>query len=77
MTRKLFIIATALLLGILCSCSVDDPLPVAPVLEDGEMTGGVHGANRLGGNGVADIVVNGKIAGHGAALICKSSQYLK
>lgn len=30
-------------------------------------TGGVHGANRLGGNGVADIVVNGKIAGQNAA----------
>ncbi|MGL5980975.1 MAG: flavocytochrome c [Phocaeicola sp.] len=29
----------------------------------GEVTGGLHGGNRLGGNGVADIVVNGKIAG--------------
>ena len=26
-----------------------------------------HGANRLGGNGVGDIVVNGKIAGRNAA----------
>lgn len=34
----------------------------------GEVTGGLHGANRLGGNGVADIVVNGKIAGKNAAL---------
>ncbi len=34
----------------------------------GEVTGGVHGDNRLGGNGVADIVVNGKIAGKNAAL---------
>ena len=33
----------------------------------GEVTGGLHGANRLGGNGVGDIVVNGKIAGHNAA----------
>lgn len=33
----------------------------------GEVTGGLHGKNRLGGNGVADIVVNGKIAGKGAA----------
>lgn len=33
----------------------------------GEVTGGLHGANRLGGNGVADIVVNGKIAGETAA----------
>lgn len=34
----------------------------------GEVTGGLHGANRLGGNGVADIVINGKIAGNSAAL---------
>ena len=32
----------------------------------GEVTGGVHGANRLGGNAVADIVVFGRIAGSGA-----------
>ena len=30
-------------------------------------TGGLHGANRLGGNGVADIVVNGRLAGEAAA----------
>lgn len=29
----------------------------------GEVTGGVHGANRLGGNAVSDIVVFGRIAG--------------
>lgn len=29
----------------------------------GEITGGVHGANRLGGNAVSDIVVFGRIAG--------------
>jgi len=33
----------------------------------GEVTGGLHGANRLGGNGVADVVINGKIAGGNAA----------
>ena len=33
----------------------------------GEVTGGVHGGNRLGGNGVADIVVFGRIAGRQAA----------
>lgn len=32
----------------------------------GEVTGGIHGGNRLGGNAVADIVVNGKIAGASA-----------
>ena len=33
----------------------------------GEVTGGVHGANRLGGNAVADFSVFGKIAGESAA----------
>ena len=33
----------------------------------GEVTGGVHGANRLGGNAVADFVVFGRIAGQEAA----------
>lgn len=33
----------------------------------GEVTGGVHGANRLGGNAVADIIVFGRIAGNSAA----------
>lgn len=35
----------------------------------GEVTGGVHGGNRLGGNGVADIVVFGRIAGASAAKV--------
>ncbi len=33
----------------------------------GEVTGGVHGGNRLGGNAVTDIVVFGLIAGENAA----------
>ena len=33
----------------------------------GEVTGGVHGANRLGGNAVADFVVFGRISGQSAA----------
>ena len=33
----------------------------------GEVTGGVHGANRLGGNAVADFVVFGRIAGNSAS----------
>lgn len=33
----------------------------------GEVTGGVHGANRLGGNAVCDIVVFGRLAGTSAA----------
>ena len=32
----------------------------------GEVTGGIHGGNRLGGNAVTDIVVFGRIAGENA-----------
>ncbi|ACJ30999.1 Flavocytochrome c precursor [Shewanella piezotolerans WP3] len=33
----------------------------------GEVTGGVHGANRLGGNAISDIVTFGRMAGENAA----------
>lgn len=45
----------------------EDGTPVKGLYACGEVTGGVHGGNRLGGNGVADIVVFGKIAGAKAA----------
>jgi succinate dehydrogenase/fumarate reductase flavoprotein subunit len=32
----------------------------------GEVTGGIHGSNRLGGNAVVDTVVFGKLAGESA-----------
>ena len=38
----------------------------------GEVTGGVHGGNRLGGNAVADFVVFGRIAGAQAAAWAES-----
>ena len=37
----------------------------------GEVTGGVHGNNRLGGNAVADFVIFGRIAGSSAAEFAK------
>ena len=40
-----------------------DGTPISGLYAAGEVTGGLHGANRLGGNGVADIVVNGRLAG--------------
>ena len=40
-----------------------DGTPIDGLYAAGEVTGGLHGANRLGGNGVADIVVNGRLAG--------------
>ncbi len=42
-----------------------DPIP--GLYAAGEVTGGVHGGNRLGGNAVADIIVFGQIAGKSAA----------
>jgi len=44
-----------------------DGTPIAGLYAAGEVTGGLHGANRLGGNGVADIVVNGRLAGIAAS----------
>lgn len=41
--------------------------PISGLFAAGEVTGGVHGANRLGGNAVADIIVFGRIAGASAA----------
>ncbi|WP_312285013.1 flavocytochrome c [Yokenella regensburgei] len=34
----------------------------------GEVVGGIHGGNRIGGNAVADIIIFGTLAGHQAAL---------
>ena len=41
--------------------------PISGLFAAGEVTGGVHGGNRLGGNAVADFVVFGRIAGASAA----------
>ncbi len=45
--------------------------PIVGLYAAGEVTGGLHGANRLGGNGVADIVVNGRLAGLAASMNLK------
>lgn len=39
----------------------------------GEVVGGVHGANRLGGNAVTDIVVFGRVAGSAAGAYVKEN----
>ena len=46
--------------------------PIPGLFAAGEVTGGVHGGNRVGGNAVADIVVFGGIAGESAAAWCDS-----
>ena len=40
----------------------------------GEVCGGVHGANRLGGNALADTQVFGKIAGESASKVAKNNE---
>lgn len=41
--------------------------PIPGLFAAGEVTGGLHGSNRLGGNALAEITVFGKIAGEQAA----------
>ncbi len=45
----------------------EDGTSIPGLFAAGEVTGGVHGANRLGGTAVADFVVFGRIAGDSAA----------
>lgn len=51
-----------------------DGQPIKGLYAAGEVTGGVHGGNRLGGNAVADIVVFGRIAGKNAAEFVKDAK---
>ncbi len=44
--------------------------PIPGLFAAGEVTGGVHGGNRLGGNAVADIVIFGGIASDSAIEYC-------
>uniref|UniRef100_A0A914REK0 FAD-dependent oxidoreductase 2 FAD binding domain-containing protein n=1 Tax=Parascaris equorum TaxID=6256 RepID=A0A914REK0_PAREQ len=43
--------------------------PFRGLLAAGEVTGGVHGRNRLAGNSLLECVVYGRIAGKNAARI--------
>ncbi|CAJ1036089.1 putative FAD binding domain containing protein, partial [Leishmania utingensis] len=43
--------------------------PILGLFGAGEVTGGVHGGNRLGGNSLLECVVFGRIAGARAAAI--------
>jgi fumarate reductase flavoprotein subunit len=47
---------------------------IAGLLCCGEDAGGVHGANRLGGNGVAEALVFGAIAGEEAAKVARAAR---
>ena len=47
-----------------------DGNPIPGLFAAGEVTGGVHGGNRIGGNAVADIVVFGTVASESAVAWC-------
>jgi fumarate reductase flavoprotein subunit len=48
--------------------------PIPGFYAAGEVTGGVHGGNRLGGNALADITTYGRIAGANAAAAARAAQ---
>ncbi|MDR3307679.1 MAG: flavocytochrome c [Coriobacteriales bacterium] len=50
-----------------CRALTKDGAAIPGLFAAGETTGGIHGANRLGGNAICDIVVNGRTAGEQAA----------
>lgn len=41
--------------------------PIPGLYAAGEVTGGIHGSNRLGGNAIADCMTFGRVAGTQAA----------
>ncbi|MCS5969377.1 FAD-binding protein [Klebsiella variicola subsp. variicola] len=48
-----------------------DQQPIRGAYAAGEVVGGIHGGNRIGGNAVADIIIFGTLAGHQAAETCQ------
>jgi len=46
--------------------------PIPGFFAAGEVTGGVHGANRLGGNSISETITFGRIAGDNAAKLAKA-----
>ncbi len=48
-----------------------DGKPIEGLYAAGEVTGGIHGANRIGGNAVCDIIVFGRNAGEQASKFAK------
>jgi fumarate reductase flavoprotein subunit len=49
-----------------------DGKPIPGFFAAGEVTGGVHGTNRLGGNSISETITFGRIAGANAAKLAKA-----
>ena len=45
--------------------------PIPGFFAAGEVTGGIHGTNRLGGNSISETITFGRIAGANAAKLAK------
>jgi len=45
--------------------------PIPGFFAAGEVTGGIHGTNRLGGNSISETIAFGRIAGANAAKLAK------
>jgi fumarate reductase flavoprotein subunit len=48
--------------------------PIPGFYAAGEVTGGVHGANRLGGNSISETITFGRIAGANAAKLVNDAK---
>ena len=51
-----------------------DGTPIQGLFAAGEVTGGIHGFNRIGGNAGTETLVFGRIAGAGAACLAKGGR---
>jgi fumarate reductase flavoprotein subunit len=48
--------------------------PIAGLFAAGEVTGGLHGTNRLGGNSISETITFGRIAGHEATQFVRANR---
>ena len=48
--------------------------PIKGLYAAGEVVGGIHGANRLGGNAVADITISGRRSGERATKFAQENK---
>lgn len=60
-----------------CVTDVETQTNIPGLFAAGEVTGGVHGANRLGGNALAEIFALGSLTGENAAEFAKNNAVLK